>query len=56
LFLSGTNVPHAPGAYNWTDGVRRLVAWDAVEEYMIFDSVEEYHSRLVLPAAGEVAG
>jgi hypothetical protein len=56
LFMSGTNVPHAPGAYSWTDGVRRLVAWDAVEEYMIFGSVEEYHSRLVLPTAGEATG
>jgi hypothetical protein len=49
LFLSGTNVPHAPDSYSWTDGVRRLVAWDAVEEYMIFDSVEQYHGRLILP-------
>ena len=53
LFLSGTNVPHAPDAYNWTDGIRRLVAWDVVEEYMVFDSVEHYYSRLVLPVGGE---
>src|SRR5437763_1300801 len=32
LFLSGTNVPPIPGVYGWTDGVRRLVAWDKVEE------------------------
>ncbi len=49
LFLSGTNVPHAPNSYTWTDGIRQLVAWEAVEEYMVFDSVEDYHSRLVLP-------
>jgi len=49
LFLSGTNVPYVPGSYNWTDGIRRLVAWDSVEEYMIFESVEDYHSRLILP-------
>jgi hypothetical protein len=50
LFLSGTNVPHAPDSSNWTDGIRRLVAWEAVEEYMVFDSVEQYHDRLILPA------
>jgi hypothetical protein len=49
LFLSGTNVPCAPGSYNWTDGVRQLVAWDAVEEYMVFESVEDYHARLIIP-------
>jgi hypothetical protein len=54
LFLSGTSVPHAPGTYCLTDGVRRLVAWDAVEEYMVFDSVEHYHSRLVLPLTDAV--
>lgn len=49
LFLSGTNVPHAPDSYTWTDGIRRLVAWDAVEDYMVFDTVEHYHSRLLRP-------
>lgn len=48
LFLSGTNVPARPEMYDWTVGIRRLVAWDAVEEYMIFDSVEQYHSRLIV--------
>jgi len=49
LFLSGTNVPCIPGSHNWTDGVRRLVAWDSIEGYMVFDSVEDYYSRLILP-------
>jgi hypothetical protein len=57
LFLSGTNVPHQADSYNWTDGIRLLVAWDAVEEYMIFDSVEHYHSRLLRPVEeGRVEG
>ncbi|HEX4124376.1 MAG TPA: hypothetical protein VHY37_06590 [Tepidisphaeraceae bacterium] len=46
LFLSGTNVPYAPGISAWTDGIRQLVAWDFVEEYMVFDSLEQYHSRI----------
>jgi hypothetical protein len=53
LFLSGTNIPHAPNTYNWTDGVRRLVAWDEVAEYMVFDSVEDYHSRLIVAPSSQ---
>jgi hypothetical protein len=50
LFLTGTTEPCYPNLYNWTDGVRRFIAWDSVEEYMIFDSTAAYHACLVKPA------
>jgi hypothetical protein len=45
LFLVGSGISARLGAKEWTDGVRRSIAWDAVEEYMIFESNEDYYQR-----------
>jgi len=42
VFLVGT-VPLQPG--NWTSGSPGAVAWDAVLEYLVFDTVDEYLER-----------
>jgi hypothetical protein len=45
LFLVGTSVPVQPAVTEWTDGVRRAIAWDAVDDYLLFDSPEDYYGR-----------
>jgi hypothetical protein len=45
MFLVGTSVSARPGAKEWTDGVRRAIAWDAVDEYLLFQSPDDYYSR-----------
>jgi hypothetical protein len=45
LFLVGTSVPVQPGVTEWTDGVRRAIAWDAVDDYLLFDSPDDYYAR-----------
>lgn len=45
LFLTGTNQPCRPNLTEWADGTRRSVAWDAVAEYITFDSLADYHSH-----------
>ncbi len=59
LFLVGASQPARRSVSEWADGVRRAIAWDAVEEYFLFASLEDYYSRahaaaaqLVDPAAG----
>lgn len=51
LFLVGIGVPAQQGAPEWTDGVRRSIAWDAVEEYLLFDSPDAYYERAKLAPA-----
>ena len=46
LFLVGTGVSGQRLSQEWTDGVRRSIAWDAVEEYLLFDSPEDYYTRI----------
>jgi hypothetical protein len=43
LFLVGTSVPVQPAVTEWTDGVRRAIAWDAVDDYLLFDSPDDYY-------------
>lgn len=42
VFLVGA-APPAAGA--WAGGSRGAVAWDAVTDYLVFDSIDEYHNR-----------
>jgi hypothetical protein len=49
LFLTGVRQACAPELSSWTDGVRCYVAWDDVEEYLVFQSVQDFHSRLCRP-------
>jgi hypothetical protein len=46
VFLVGASQPVQTGAADWTNGIRRAVAWDAVDQYLLFDSASEYHSRI----------
>lgn len=45
VFLVGV-VPDGGSASDWLSGLTTYVAWDEVEEFVIFDSLEEYYSRL----------
>ena len=45
LFLVGISVPAQPAVTEWTDGVRRAIAWDAVDDYLLFDSPDDYYAR-----------
>jgi hypothetical protein len=56
IFVVGTSLPVHKGDKEWTDGVRRAVAWDAVDEYLTFDAPEDYYGReLAVPAAANPA-
>ncbi len=50
LFLAGTSIPAHQGQDEWTDGIRRAIAWDAVEQYLIFDTPDDYYARAAAPA------
>src|SRR5438046_9523706 len=57
LFLVGTSQPAQRSRSEWSDGVRRAIAWDAVEEYFLFDTLEDYYARpqaVAPPAAPNV--
>ena len=45
LFVVGT-VPKDGSTSDWAVGVTCAVAWSAVEDYMVFDSVDDYTKRL----------
>jgi hypothetical protein len=45
LFLVGTSMPAQRAVAEWTDGVRRAIAWDTVDDYLLFDSPDEYYAR-----------
>jgi hypothetical protein len=45
LFLVGT-VPHGCSTNDWCGGIAGAVAWEAVTDYMVFDSAEQYLERL----------
>src|SRR5439155_4606617 len=55
LFLVGTSIPAQRAVQEWTDGVRRAIAWDAVDEYFLFDSPEEFYMRAHAAAAASIA-
>src|SRR5262245_42024386 len=46
LFLAGLRQPCARQVPSWTDGVPCYIAWEAVEEYMVFSSAADYQARL----------
>ena len=41
LFVLGT-VPNGSTINNWAEGRTCAVAWDAVTDYMVFDTVKQY--------------
>ncbi len=45
LFLVGT-VPRGGSRSNWCGGIPSAVAWDAVTDYLVFDSAEHYLERV----------
>jgi hypothetical protein len=45
LFLVGT-VPRGGSTNDWCGGVPSAVAWEAVTDYLVFDSAEQYLERL----------
>ncbi len=47
LFLCGA-IPDGVSPNDWAAGIRSSVAWDQVEEYLVFDSLEDYLSRAAL--------
>src|SRR4051812_37775878 len=54
LFLSGVAVSGPQTLKEWTEGLRRSIAWDAVEEYLVFDSTEAYLARIQPEVAGNL--
>ncbi len=45
VFLVGI-VPRGGSSGDWSEGAACAVAWDAVTDYLVFDSVEHYQKRL----------
>jgi len=33
-------------ANDWASGVSTAIAWDQIEQYLVFDSLEDYFSRM----------
>lgn len=48
LFAMGT-IPRGATTSDWALGVRSAVAWSAVTDYMVFDSVEDYRMSCQCP-------
>jgi hypothetical protein len=53
LFLAGVERSCYRWLKEWSEGARRRVAWEAVESFLVFDSLEEYHSRLRAPDSAD---
>jgi hypothetical protein len=51
LFLVGTSLAEQRTSESWLDGVRRAIAWDAVDEYLLFDTPDDYYARRSVGAA-----
>jgi len=45
LFLCET-VLEGTTVNDWILGIKTYVAWEQIEEYLVFDSAEDYHSRV----------
>jgi hypothetical protein len=54
LFLVGTSQPTQRSVSEWCDGVRRAIAWDAVEEYFLLDSPDDFYSRYHVTSSHKV--
>jgi hypothetical protein len=48
LFLVGRD-QQSGSQPSWSNGARRAIAWEAVEDYLVFDSHQEYLARLPQP-------
>jgi hypothetical protein len=48
LFLIGT-VPKNASRDNWMEGLSCAIAWDTVQDYVIFASMDDYLTRLHTP-------
>jgi hypothetical protein len=44
LFIVG-RIPESWGEYNWARGKTAAIAWDCVDRYILFDSIDEYHEE-----------
>ena len=47
LFVVGTSPPGA-SERDWTAGLDEVLAWDRVQEYIVFDSADHYFERLAM--------
>ncbi len=47
LFVIGTSPPGASKG-DWTAGLDEVLAWDRVQEYIVFESADHYFERLKL--------
>jgi hypothetical protein len=45
LFIVGT-VPNESSRDNWMEGLTTAIAWDTVQDYVVFESMEDYTTRL----------
>ena len=45
LFLVGT-VPPDSSQDNWMEGLVTAIAWDTVQDYVVFDSMDDFLTRL----------
>jgi hypothetical protein len=45
LFLIGT-VPKKASQDNWMEGLTCAIAWDTVQDYVVFASIDDYLGRL----------
>jgi hypothetical protein len=48
LFMVGT-VPKEASRDNWMEGLPCAIAWDTVQDYVIFASMDDYIARLEAP-------
>jgi hypothetical protein len=44
LFVVGVNQPCRANLHEWTNGTTRSIAWDAVDEYVVFDSLGLFYA------------
>ncbi len=45
VFLTGT-VPKDSSQDNWMEGLKVSIAWNTVQDYVIFESIDDYLTRL----------
>jgi|ERR1017187_4956389 hypothetical protein len=48
LFMIGT-VPKEASRDNWMEGLPCAIAWDTVQDYVVFASMDDYIARLKAP-------
>lgn len=47
LFLVG-RVPNGGSQNDWLAGLEVFIAWDQVQEVVVFDSLEDYYARVAM--------